>query len=129
MIAPTLHERRPDAEVYVYGDDAPISDAEWHCARLVWALYDGGALDIDADVLRPLVRAGGGNIGVSRATRAEAVADLTKTLAEMAETWAKVYAERSLSLRREAAARMAGAEANEARAARLRALLAGGDRG
>lgn len=108
MAEPTLHEKRPDAEVIVYGDTAPITAAEWHCARLVFALH-GEALDIDATVVRPLTRVAGGNVAASRATRAEAVAALTKTLTEGAKAWSKVY---------------------EARAARLRALVAEGcDRG
>lgn len=56
MTAPTLHERRPDAEVVVYGDTAPISDAEWHCARLMWArcplplIIDARSRGVSADL-------------------------------------------------------------------------------
>lgn len=105
MTAPTLHERRPDAEVVVYGDDAPISDAEWHCARLVFALRSGPlTIAPVSDGFRATAWLdGGGSTSATYPTRAEAVAALT---------------------------RMAATDTNraKARAARLRALL-GDDRG
>ena len=38
MADPTIDESRDGARVVVYGDSAPVTEQEWHCARLVWAL-------------------------------------------------------------------------------------------
>ncbi len=38
MGEPTIDEKRADARVMVYGDASPITEQEWHLARLVWAL-------------------------------------------------------------------------------------------
>lgn len=46
MVDPTIDETRDGARVVVYGDSAPVTEQEWHCARLVWELYDGAPLEI-----------------------------------------------------------------------------------
>ena len=130
MTAPTRHERRPDAEVVVYGDDAPITDAEWHCARLVGALY-ALPLVIDADALyrRDNVYAGNvdADVAETRPTRAEAVAALAEQLVSYARGNADVFAMWAHQARVEARQATERAERYEADAARLRALLGGSD--
>lgn len=126
MTAPTLHERRPDAEVYVYGDDAPISDAEWHCARLMWALH---ALPL---VVEPYVQrrvaVGNAEAGLSavRPTRAEAVAALAEELTVAVADKASAYGAAAHQACFEARRATERAEAYEREAVRLRAAIEGG---
>lgn len=114
MADPTLHEKRPDAEVIVYGDASPITAAEWHCARLVFAWCRGAALRLApcGSGWSATARGGGCIYVVAVAKRDDAVAGVARMLSDAVR------------------GHTTGRQRNSKRAARLRALIAeGGDRG
>ena len=126
MVDPTIDETRDGARVVVYGDSAPVTEQEWHCARLVWELYDGAPLEIG---VRPygfraaVTHAGSVVHRTLQPTRAEAVAGVEVVLASIARRDAD-YLERAARKLRHGGAWWT-TDQFRARAARLRALLAG----
>lgn len=128
MADPTIDESREGARVVVYGDSAPVTEQEWHCARLVAELYRGEALQIEP--VRGVWWCGRTKAvdheGRIRATRANAVGAYTATLVgRMADKIASAD-EWAHHARENARHATEQAEGHEANAARLRALLAGG---
>lgn len=127
MADPTIDETRDGARVVVYGDSTPVTEHEWHCARLVWELYRGALVVADAGP-RGFVARAGDDAHATMATyptRCEAVAGLAKMLADEAEGKAAEHAQQARRWEQEGAALINDADRATARAARLRALLAG----
>jgi hypothetical protein len=106
---PTIDETRDGARVVVYGDESPVTEQEWYCARLTVVICGGAPLKI-----APLgtgwacTAHGGGSIYMSAvATRVGAVCDVVEMLVDFARRYTT------------------GRMRNSKRAARLRAILAG----
>lgn len=126
MGEPAINERRADAHVIVYGDDAPVTAQEWHCARMVWELHRE-ALHIEP--VRGVWWCGRAKSvdheGRSRATRANAVGAYTATLVGRMSDKIAGADEWAHHARENARRATEQAEGHEANAARLRAILAG----
>jgi len=107
MTTPMIDERRPDAHVVVYGDASPITEQEWHCARLAWSIF-GVAVTIRREGVWSLtVDSADSFFLYVRSDRADVVAVCVAKFQEIAQRYAD------------------GAKRGDKRAARLRALLAG----
>ena len=128
-----IDEQRADAHVVVYGDASPITEQEWHLARLVWALSEV-PLVIAHTTEGWRASVGHPHSPPLQPTRSEAVAQLMQWLTDEAKrvaVWCdgKAASTRERMAEREPmagdAARVEYAERREAQAARLRALLAG----
>ena len=127
MADPTIDESCDGARVVVYGDSAPVTAQEWHCARMVAELYRGEALQIET--VRGAWWCGrtkaDGHEGRIRATRANAVGAYTATLVGRMSDKIAEADEWAHHARENAHRATEQAEGHEANAARLRAILAG----
>ena len=127
MADPTIDETRDGARVVVYGDSAPVTEQEWHCARLLHALHG------DSLVIEPHEDGGWcATPWAHRGTRERAVDELQWVLEDDAKRRVRDAASIAASSRRAAEKHARAAAENsdaasvaEAGAARLRALLAG----
>ena len=129
MADPTIDETRDGARVVVYGDSAPVTAQEWHCARLVWERYSTAlVIDVTApsDGCEGRVYAGTRkNYGATYPTRERAVAACTEMLCREMDPVMRSCEETARRYRDDEARAASRAKDLEARAARLRALLAG----
>lgn len=129
MGEPTINEKRPDAHVIVYGDSAPITDAEWRCARLAWQQYASPLLiEVTApqDGCEGRVYAGTRkSLGATYPTRERAAAACAEMLCLEMDAIMRSSEETARRYREDEAMAAGRAKELEARVARLRALLAG----
>lgn len=117
-------ERRDHAVVVTRGDGPPASDLEWACARLMWELY---ALPLVIDTTESSGVYVGNlypDVGGSRPTRTGATEACARELAGDVHEGIAAAERKARTLREEAAALVAKAAGQEARAKEWQELLA-----